>query len=343
MATQRIEWIDRLKGILILLVVLGHVVGMRVHCCTGFERDVMAFLYKFIYLFHMPAFFFVAGLTYKEIAVGEFIRGRSLRLLMPYFSFGIVSIVIYQLFVGRFMADQLGVAYYNTIASTWTSSWWHPWGSLLYGAPLPATDGFRCNSVLWFLPCYFTVVSLFILIAKWGNAVELIVAVLSIPAFVMMRRWQLPELPWGLSNVFRFLPFVIVGHLLSSRLKDDDKRVEMGLMVILGLYILASPLLPFHWGVYTSYWQWPLVVLAGLMGTLGTVAVAKLARGQMLVWMGGASMGVMMIHKWFVIGLDRIAHGSAILVFLMAVVASCLSVVCVRKICPWMLGERRRP
>lgn len=62
---MRIEWIDRWKGLLILLVIIGHTVGSVSHVCNGYARDVFEFIYKAIYMFHMPAFFCVVGICWK--------------------------------------------------------------------------------------------------------------------------------------------------------------------------------------------------------------------------------------------------------------------------------------
>lgn len=51
MENKRLAWVDWMKALLILLVVIGHT------CLYSQE----SFLTPFIYLFHIPAFFFVSG------------------------------------------------------------------------------------------------------------------------------------------------------------------------------------------------------------------------------------------------------------------------------------------
>lgn len=53
---SRIDYIDRLKGLTIFLVVMGHVYGM------AFSQSNDIF-YKFIYSFHMPLFMFLSSLV----------------------------------------------------------------------------------------------------------------------------------------------------------------------------------------------------------------------------------------------------------------------------------------
>ena len=58
--THRLHYIDNLKGVLILLVVLGHCIQ-----CTDLDFDHNA-VFRYIYSFHMPLFMCVSGfVSYK--------------------------------------------------------------------------------------------------------------------------------------------------------------------------------------------------------------------------------------------------------------------------------------
>lgn len=133
-------WIDRWKGLLILLVVLGHVVGAGGNLAQGETSTMLLGIRNFIYLFHMPAFFILAGLCFNTTTIhNEHFRNlvvkRSKRLLLPYLVFGVFSWVVYDVMYNDF-------------------------GSFCFqmGRLLIAYDDFRCNSVLWFLPTMFLVV-----------------------------------------------------------------------------------------------------------------------------------------------------------------------------------------
>ena len=53
---QRVEYIDRLKGFAILCVVIGHFTLWAI----GRLNDP---LHDFVYLYHMPLFFFLSGIV----------------------------------------------------------------------------------------------------------------------------------------------------------------------------------------------------------------------------------------------------------------------------------------
>ena len=59
---ERLRWVDCCRGICIILVVYGHVTGGLV--ASGVVHGGSAFdqFRNWVYLFHMPAFFFLSGL-----------------------------------------------------------------------------------------------------------------------------------------------------------------------------------------------------------------------------------------------------------------------------------------
>lgn len=93
---NRNETIDRVKGIAIILMVIGHVIS------SGFVHD-------FIYLFHMPVFLMIAGYFYSPpiwpnwFSFVHLIRKRFVRLWIPFASCAIIYIVFEQRDVARLL------------------------------------------------------------------------------------------------------------------------------------------------------------------------------------------------------------------------------------------------
>ena len=84
---QRIDYIDRMKGFAIFLVVMGHVVGFA----FGQADDLTG---RWISSFHMPLFMFLSGLVACSGVVSPYWNigklARKLRaLLLPLFVFGL--------------------------------------------------------------------------------------------------------------------------------------------------------------------------------------------------------------------------------------------------------------
>lgn len=78
MGEKRDGNIDAVKGIAIILVVMGHI-------CTGIPE-----LVKWIYSFHMPLFFLISGYLQEGREYGRFIpyiKKKACTLLYPYYAF----------------------------------------------------------------------------------------------------------------------------------------------------------------------------------------------------------------------------------------------------------------
>lgn len=84
---ERIAYIDTVKGILIVLMLIGHIWNVGV-------------IHDFIYSFHMPAFFFISGILLKKSSslmkpLRTAIFKKILSLLVPYLFFEIFAILIH--------------------------------------------------------------------------------------------------------------------------------------------------------------------------------------------------------------------------------------------------------
>lgn len=79
MATKRLPYLDNIKGLLIILVVIGHAIQ---YCLPTYEMNIA---FRFIYSFHMPLFFFVSGyLANRGRWDSNVIRRRAIQLLIPF-------------------------------------------------------------------------------------------------------------------------------------------------------------------------------------------------------------------------------------------------------------------
>lgn len=136
-STTRIHWIDIAKGIGIILVSFGHI-------RNGDEQSVwlpaLDTPINFIYLFHMPLFFFLGGLTFSSRrSFPDFLKRKAQTLLIPYYVFSLY-----------FLAKPLVTLIAPGIASglqanhDYTSNIWMQFYDVLIN-----------GSGLWFLWAYF--------------------------------------------------------------------------------------------------------------------------------------------------------------------------------------------
>jgi len=96
MSAERIEYIDRLRGLAMMLVVAGHVLF---YC--GYASSPLCYA---IYAFHMPLFFVISGwvnhYVWKPTDAWTYLKKTCLRLILPYAIWSMVYVVIQSLRIG---------------------------------------------------------------------------------------------------------------------------------------------------------------------------------------------------------------------------------------------------
>ena len=75
---ERLIYVDAIKGMLILLVIIGH---------FGLAKSTPTILHDIIYSFHMPLFIFLSGYVIESITFQKLIT-RIRKLLVPFFIIG---------------------------------------------------------------------------------------------------------------------------------------------------------------------------------------------------------------------------------------------------------------
>jgi len=143
---MRLQWIDTLKGIGIILVVLVH-------------HSLPVALDTYIFSFHMPLFFFISGFLFDfgkyADSVINFVKGRSKSLIVPYFCFALLTCLFYFLLDSVFQPRITNIDFFeNTL--------FHGTSHILSGFGLAVSY----NPPLWFLTCLFVTELLFYGLAK---------------------------------------------------------------------------------------------------------------------------------------------------------------------------------
>lgn len=350
---MREAWIDRLKGLLIALVVLGHAVGSFAVTATPEARPLFSYLYRVIYFFHMPAFFLVAGMLWhrSDLSFGAFALKKMKRLLVPFWCVGLLSIPIYFLFSG--VVSSNAEYWVRAVAG---ETWWSPFFAVVTWSAYPGTEGFRFNSVLWFLPCLFVVQC-----AGWGldricstNRGRLLVAVGLLIGRYCLGRLCISWYPFQLNTVIQYLPYFILGRVAAPFLL----RLSLSGVCTVGLvalYLMLVKAVPFDGWRLSAECRLVAHFAMALGGFLVALAVAKKMSWRGWVSLGGCSLGIMLVHKFPLLFLQMIsckfvsAHlqgvvgesVSCALVFCLSLAVAWWGVGIARRLTPWIVGERK--
>lgn len=184
--TERKEYIDVARGIAIILMVLGHL---------GLKNS----LTQIIYSFHMPLFFFIAGMTIsRKQKLHVYLNKRITRLIVPYLLFAFI----------------------------FSTPDFKAWIYVLYGS----RNSIRLagsSTPLWFLPCLFCADIIFQMVLrlhKNGGGTSkhiLIVTNTIILAIVgmMLQKLDLTKelgLPFSLNVALLSLPFICCGWIIKE-------------------------------------------------------------------------------------------------------------------------------
>ena len=99
----------------------------------------------------MPLFFLAAGWVYKEKTILTDIKRRIQTIVVPYFSFGLLELLYWQVIERRFRNSDMSFV------------------ESLFGLISGCYDNLDFNVHLWFLPCFFVTVVLFNIIVNLGS------------------------------------------------------------------------------------------------------------------------------------------------------------------------------
>jgi fucose 4-O-acetylase-like acetyltransferase len=267
-ASRRIDAVDAVKGLAIVLVVYGHV-AQGVYHRGWWDSPVYTFQERFIYSFHMAAFFFVSGLFVRgsivKQGVGQFIVQRMRTVLWPYPLCVIAN-------GAEFFGAGSQAARHN----------------LVRGFFISALTG----EVSWFLPTLF----LCLLLAALTN--RLPVWMMALAALALNLLWPSTGIRI-VDSAAHYFVFLAAGAWMNGSIG----RVTCGPRWKACAACVAALLVVAMWILLTGRDLRIVSIIAGLMGTLGLFKLAHATRAtafeRAALWCGTASLGIFVLHPFF--------------------------------------------
>ncbi|WP_300351046.1 acyltransferase family protein [Clostridium sp.] len=276
---KRLDYLDIAKGILIISVVLCH---------SPFDKA------WYLYWFHMPAFFIISGMLYRE---GLSIKEQALKFFIPYLIFSLIDIGFNY---AMYFHGSFGVR-----------GFFHELEKYLYGGK--ATWG-----VFWFIPVMFVTKILFDkLNSKLKPKTLALVCILS---YILAHVYSMNFIPehveeitrnnyvfWNLDNVLITLPYYAIGYYITKKniqkIFHSTKTIIISAVAIVILCIInIDQGVYYYLNIKYSLYQNPVFDL--LMPVAITVFILSLSSKisnlkykKLFTIIGSNSLVIMYLHK----------------------------------------------
>lgn len=259
MDKKKILWVDNIRGLAIIAVVIGHVATP---------------LTKYIYPWHIPLFFYISGyLINKKKPIKDSLKKDFLKLIVPFFVFSLIGLSAEYLkrwlFPG-FTFINGSVDFRSEITGIF---WWMNYSHLR-----------QYGFVLWFLPALFWSKSIYrILIIILKNNYVISIVCFGILFFVSARS---PVLPFGLSGGLNGLFWLTLSWLLTGRI---------WIITMLALLFLPVPGTNLALNLINPYGVlYSLIVINTIVGLVKFVP----KNFKLLVKFGRETMPILIIHPY---------------------------------------------
>lgn len=259
MSKEKIYWIDSLKGLAIISVVVGLIATP---------------LSKFIYAWHIPLFFYVSGLLINEKrSLLEQIKKDFKRLIIPFIVFSSVGLIVEYAKRWLFPSFLFINGSINLKSELVGIFWWMDYSHLRH-------YGF----VLWFLPALFWGKNLLLILKKTlrNNFLISIVSVI----LLLLSSNQSWVLPFGIDKAFLGLFWIFTARFLTGR---------FWFLSLLTLFLLPIPETNIALKIINLYGIcYSLVAVNTVVGIIKSIP----KNIKILTLFGQETMSVLIVHPY---------------------------------------------
>lgn len=342
---KRITYIDIARAFAIIFIVLGHVIVHSNHT---------AFIYKFLYSFHIALFFIISGYCFKvkkEESFFQLFKNKFLRTMLPFFIWAVLFLIPYFIF-GSGVDSSLNTGSSFDFKSLILN--------ILYGNG--NNQALKQNTSLWFLPALFTTQLVYYFIIRFINRYPKTKILVGILIFLI--GWITSNLkfifPWGINTVLNIGIFFYLGYIFkSSNLFDRNSFIYNKKMIfLLGIIGIIS-----CFGNYATvscfnydYGYYILSIISGICFSIIVIYISFLINNnRCLEFIGRKTMAILIFHKLIIVvfqtklgSLSRLLINSnffvellfGILITFISIGFSLLIDYFVRLVSPLLLGEK---
>lgn len=327
---DRIQWVDYLKAICILAVILNHHYGPQIYGLLT-------------YPFELVGFFFAAGYTFnKKISFKEFILRKTRTLLIPIFIFGIVNSILGILAKQNTTIQDRIIGIICQVPGHWDD--------------------------LWFLACLFTMELIYYPVSRIPSKNNQHICVLILFLLGCIYTSIVSErIPWHVENALLLMPYLHIGatlkdnKTLNSWMKSVVDYKKMALYIVAsGICYIASVIIFKNYPIDIHILDYGNAIGFAANATFGLCFVVlcciyleKFKFCPCLATLSFIGMNTLVFYAFqskaisiigIVISKVGISAPSAITTLIscsfVVVILSCISHI-IRHLCPWVIGQKQ--
>lgn len=318
---KRIEYLDTARGILIILVVLGHTLLFS----GGAITEPYSYLMKAIYSFHMMAFFLISSFLFNkdkwcESTIISFCKNRALRLMVPYLFFETIGAVVHSIF-----------------------NWGNPESFLMMAKNIFTQQVYVGAD--WYLPTLFVGELLLYVCCKYlHRSLNITVAVVGIIAIALGQDHINSQILCIFTRIILCISLLLIGFYVKAIFLS--KKPIWCLLGACMVWLACSQLnrLTFlHAPIIGNVF---LFLLAGFCGTYFILGISERIHAKLLKYLGNNTLPIMGTHQniEYLISYFWGTSTSAIFIivsFLLMFIPQFAIVPLLNKICPFLIGKPR--
>lgn len=246
---KRINWVDQVKGFTIFLVVYGH---------------NFPFNEKYIYSFHMPLFFMIAGFFHPRVSNVANLNKRIKSILLPYFIWSIILFFFWFFITSRFGESvSFNLSPIQNFIGIFYAQGDRPY--MDWGIPM------------WFLPGLFMTFLLFFLLQMLNNRLLSLFLLMTLSIIgILYSRYFSINLPWSINIAMVAVLFYAFGFYSFKTITAISKRnslIAAGGLFFINLFFYRYNI---KIDMYRAYYGNEfLFILNGISGSLFVIFFFK--------------------------------------------------------------------
>ncbi|CAZ95169.1 acyltransferase family protein [Zobellia galactanivorans] len=202
---KRFEWIDNIRGVMIILVALGHII-------TDGSIDN-----TFNSIMRMPTFFMISGYLFKFKPRKSYFKHKVMHLLVPYLVY-LIPVLAIQMFF-----EEKGVIEYIA--------------RLLLGGPYL----YAWTGVFWFITCLFFTQQIFNLFSNWKiKNITILMIIFLLFSYVNDIFFPSINIPLSINLCLYSCPLFFMGFLFKKIIEETSVSIVFPISILFLIFLTST-------------------------------------------------------------------------------------------------------